>query len=145
MRCCTLRSCLVSHYWSLELTVIGVGLAVGLASLPDVDQPLSRIRHRGPTHTVWFAVLVGLLAGVGSTLVLGSSLAFRFGFVVGTCSILAHLAGDVVTPMGNQPTDPALAETRHFRPVQVEEFADQPRALAARLRDVTRLAGPGDH
>ncbi|WP_049920898.1 metal-dependent hydrolase [Halopiger djelfimassiliensis] len=97
---------LVSHRWSLELAVFGAGLAVGLANLPDVDQPLPQLRHRGPTHTVWFAVLVGLLAGLTSVLVLGSSLAFRFGFVIGTCSILAHLAGDIVTPMGISPLAP---------------------------------------
>lgn len=99
----------ISRYGSLELAVTGAILAVGLANLPDVDQPLPRLRHRGPTHTVWFAVLVGLLAGVGTAFVVGSTpsrFAFSFGFAVGTASILAHLAGDVVTPMGISPFAP---------------------------------------
>lgn len=97
---------LVDHYWSLEVAVLGAGLAVGLANVPDIDQPLPRLSHRGPTHTIWFAVLAGTLAGIGTALVFGSTLGFRFGFVVGTCSILAHLAGDIVTPMGISPFAP---------------------------------------
>ena len=98
---------LVSRHWSLELAVLGAVLAVGLANLPDIDQPLPRIRHRGPTHTLWFALLVGAVAGVGTALVVSTTPgAFRFGFVVGTASVLAHLAGDVVTPMGISPLAP---------------------------------------
>lgn len=98
---------LASRYWSLELAVLGAVLAVGLANLPDIDQPLPWVRHRGPTHTIWFAVLVGLLAGIGTGSVVDSTpVAFQFGFAVGTCSILAHLAGDIVTPMGISPFAP---------------------------------------
>ncbi|WP_339105642.1 metal-dependent hydrolase [Haloterrigena salinisoli] len=97
----------VSRVWSLEMALLGAVLAVGLANLPDIDQPLPRIPHRGPTHTIWFALLVGLLAGVATAQVARSTpLAFRFGFVVGTGSIVAHLAGDVVTPMGISPFAP---------------------------------------
>ncbi|QLK26406.1 metal-dependent hydrolase [Natrinema zhouii] len=98
---------LVSHVWSLELALIGALVAVGVANLPDIDQPLPRLRHRGPTHTVWFAVLVGLVAGIATAIIVPSTPdAFAFGFVVGTCGILAHLAGDVVTPMGISPFAP---------------------------------------
>ncbi|WP_306060649.1 metal-dependent hydrolase [Natronococcus wangiae] len=98
---------LVTHYWSLELAVLGAALAVGLANLPDIDEPVPRIHHRGPTHTVWFAAFVGLLAGLCTALVARSApFAFHFGFAVGTGSIIAHLAGDVVTPMGISPFAP---------------------------------------
>lgn len=98
---------LVTSRWSLELALLGALLAVGVANLPDLDQPLPRIRHRGPTHTVWFAVVVGLIAGSG-LIVVGPSIpqAFQFGFVIGTGGIIAHLAGDVVTPMGITPFAP---------------------------------------
>jgi inner membrane protein len=100
---------LVSDGWSLELALVGAALAVGTATLPDVDRPLPRVRHRGPTHTVWFALLVGLVAGAGTALVLPATpAAFRFGVVVGTCGVLAHLAGDVVTPMGISPLAPVV-------------------------------------
>ncbi|MFC4438626.1 MULTISPECIES: metal-dependent hydrolase [Natrialbaceae] len=98
---------LVSRYWSLEIALVGAVIAVGIANLPDIDQFLPRLPHRGPTHTVWFAALVGLLAGGGTALAARSTpQAFQFGFVVGTCSVLAHLAGDVVTPMGISPFAP---------------------------------------
>ncbi|NKE37934.1 metal-dependent hydrolase [Natronococcus sp. JC468] len=98
---------LASHYWSPEGAVLGAGLALGLANLPDIDESISRLRHRGPTHTLWFAVLVGLLAGAGTALVLPATPgALPFGFVVGTASVLAHLAGDIVTPMGISPLAP---------------------------------------
>ena len=98
---------LVSVAGSLELALVGALVAVGVANVPDLDQPLPRIRHRGPTHTVWFAVLVGLVAGLGTALLVPAMpVAFRFGFVVGTGAILAHLAGDVVTPMGISPFAP---------------------------------------
>lgn len=98
---------LVSGRWSLEMALLGALIAVGVANVPDLDQPLPRIRHRGPTHTVWFAVLVGLVAGAGTALLVPTTPhAFSFGFAVGTCGILAHLAGDVVTPMGISPFAP---------------------------------------
>src|SRR6056297_2085442 len=98
---------LVSDGWSLELALVGALVAVGVANIPDLDQPLPRLRHRGPTHTVWFAILVGLVAGIGTELLVpGVPVAFAFGVVVGTGGILAHLAGDIVTPMGITPFAP---------------------------------------
>ncbi|WP_265110537.1 metal-dependent hydrolase [Halosolutus halophilus] len=105
---------LVSDRWSLALAVWGALLAVTTANVPDVDEAIERVDHRGPTHTVWFALVTGLIAGSGTALLVGSSPAFgvgsgfgfRFGFVVGTCGIVAHLAGDVVTPMGISPFEP---------------------------------------
>ncbi|SEV88516.1 Membrane-bound metal-dependent hydrolase YbcI, DUF457 family [Natrinema salifodinae] len=105
---------LVTARWSLALALWGAALAIVTATLPDVDQAIARIDHRGPTHTVWFACLVGLVAGAGTVLVahsgqafdVGASAGFGFGFAVGTGGILAHLAGDVVTPMGISPLAP---------------------------------------
>ncbi|ELY83941.1 metal-dependent hydrolase [Natrinema gari] len=102
----------ISTGYSLEMALWGAVLALAAATLPDFDQGLPWIDHRGPTHTVWFALLVGLGAGVGTVLVAhtgfgsGGWFGFGFGFVVGTCGILAHLAGDIVTPMGISPFAP---------------------------------------
>ncbi|QCS42621.1 metal-dependent hydrolase [Natrinema versiforme] len=103
---------LVSAFYSLELALWGAVLALAAANLPDIDQNVERIDHRGPTHTVWFALLFGSVAGIGTVFVARSSFGadggfgFGFGFVVGTCGILAHLAGDIVTPMGISPFAP---------------------------------------
>jgi inner membrane protein len=94
--------------------VVGVVVLVLLASAPDVDLFLAGIQHRGITHTVWAAL------GLGSTLAVGGGhLARRwvttddtsFTFAVGTVSVLTHLAGDVITPMGIRPLYPFVSTT----------------------------------
>lgn len=96
-----------SEYWSLRLALVGAVVALGVATLPDFDDPLPWIEHRGPTHTIWFATVVGVVAGLGTALAVpGTSVAFAFGAAVGTAGVLAHLAGDVVTPMGISPFAP---------------------------------------
>ncbi|WP_254544456.1 metal-dependent hydrolase [Halomarina pelagica] len=82
----------------------GVGV-VSLASLPDVDLRLPLVGHRGVTHTLAFALLVGLLLGAGGA-ALGDALGIAtpdLGFVgafVGLFGVCAHLAADTLTPMG---------------------------------------------
>lgn len=91
------------------LAYLGGAAMVGLAMLPDLDQRVPFLDHRGPTHTVLFALLVG--AGMGALAVLAGrnqgSMATAgvasFAFAVGTLSVLAHLAADVLTPMGIRP------------------------------------------
>ncbi|ELY96077.1 metal-dependent hydrolase [Natrialba taiwanensis] len=98
---------LVARTWSLELAILGAVIAIAVANLPDIDQPLPWLHHRGPTHTLWFAILIGIVAGIGTALVVSPTRSvFMFGCVVGTASILAHLAGDIVTPMGLTPLSP---------------------------------------
>lgn len=90
--------------------VVGAAM-VGLATLPDVDHSVPGLSHRGPTHSLVFAALVGgvfaavgeVLAGAGvvdatAVAVVGS--VPLFGFLVGFLAVLAHLLGDVITPMG---------------------------------------------
>ncbi len=99
-----------------ELALLGGGLAVVAATLPDADHQLP-IPHRGPTHTLAFAVAVGLLAAVLAALALattgvargvpGWTPAFVGGVV--TLSLCSHIAGDVITPMGIQPFRPLSA------------------------------------
>jgi len=94
----------------------GVGM-YWLASLPDCDHRLPLVSHRGATHTVGFAVLIGsVLGGVGW--VLGGRIGgldpvalALFGFVIGALSVLTHLLGDVLTPMGITPFWPLWSRT----------------------------------
>lgn len=92
-----------------DLAVLGELCMVSLATLPDTDHQIPFVSHRGPTHTVGFALLVGLAVGTVGWVVSGqpavattSELAV-FGFAVGTLAIVAHLLGDVLTPMGITP------------------------------------------
>ena len=104
-----------------QLGVLGLVVVVGLATLPDQDQRIPGVKHRGITHTVWFAVSVGsaiAVAGgyVGSVLSDGSIRAIvvgvLFGFFVGAISILSHIAADALTPMGVTPFSPV--DDRHY-------------------------------
>lgn len=97
---------------SPPLAVVGGAGTLALATLPDVDHRLPGISHRGLTHTVWFALAVGVaVGGVGAALGagrgVGSGVAVGlFGFVVGTLAILSHLGADALTPMGITPFSP---------------------------------------
>jgi len=88
-----------------DLAVVGGAAMLWLSMLPDWDHRLPVISHRGPTHTLAFALLVGAVgagAGVGLTSVLGDGRAtlVPFGFAIGTLAILAHLLADALTPAG---------------------------------------------
>jgi inner membrane protein len=87
--------------WSLGAAVIAF-----IGVWPDVDSAIGLV-HRGPTHTLWAALLAGvvlaLLAGTLDPRHTG------FGFGVGALGTLCHLAGDVITPMGIRPLEPFFA------------------------------------
>ena len=90
----------------------GGGLVVSFTRIPDIDTELDFLIHRGVTHTMWFAVGVGLFC----VLVVANSLRKRprreavlgagWAFFLGTLSIVAHLIGDVITPWGVMPLYP---------------------------------------
>lgn len=107
-------------------------LALLCTTLPDIDlkfqtkstilhrTPVIRrfvpnIRHRGITHTIWFAMFIGTLsAGVSTGLLYWNEvivflpetqfivLSFGLGFV----SVLFHVVGDMITPRGINPIHP---------------------------------------
>lgn len=92
-----------------QAAFVGAIVAGGLAMLPDVDMRIPFVRHRGPTHTVWFALAVGLVLGVlgglrgvqtGPLSALGD---FAFGFLVGALTVASHVAADALTPAGVRP------------------------------------------
>lgn len=100
----------------LEFAVIGGAIAGGLASVPDLDMRVPLISHRGPTHTVWFAILIGTLLGIIGAIAglrygaLGAIGLFVFAFLVGALSIASHIAADALTPMGIRPFTPWRAD-----------------------------------
>ncbi|MDZ5811036.1 metal-dependent hydrolase [Halorubrum sp. AD140] len=100
------------------LTLLGGGLSVAVATLPDVDQQLPG-PHRGPTHTLAFAFAAGLLAGVLAAVALAGGAGHAIpgwtpAFVGGTVtlSLCSHIAGDAITPMGIRPFRPL--STAHY-------------------------------
>ncbi|MFB6069321.1 MAG: metal-dependent hydrolase [Halobacterium sp.] len=89
-----------------RLAVGGGAVMLWLAMLPDVDVEVPGLSHRGPTHTLAFAGLVGLaFGGAGFAVGTGLGLADRaglaaFGFGIGALTVVAHLVADALTPMG---------------------------------------------
>lgn len=81
---------------------------------PDMDGDFSFIPHREITHTVWFAVLVGL----GCALIILAEGLYRgrdrtdltwpvtWAFSLGTLSGLTHLFADMLNPWGVMPFYP---------------------------------------
>lgn len=85
-------------------------LTISLTLLPNIDTLLP-IAHRGPTHTLQFALLVGLVVGAaaGERAIRRGSPVFEhaaWGAFAGSYAILVHLAADVLTPMGIRPFAP---------------------------------------
>ena len=90
----------------------GTAVAVGLAMVPDWDQKVPGLAHRGPTHSVAFAGVVAAVLAVVSTAIawaspkLGPLVALGAGLYVGAVggvTILSHIAADALTPMGVKP------------------------------------------
>ncbi|ERH06477.1 MAG: putative membrane-bound metal-dependent hydrolase [Halonotius sp. J07HN4] len=107
-------------YW---LTTVGnpeAALVTGvimcwLAMLPDIDHRLPVITHRGVTHSLLFAGVVGSVFGaVGAVLTdafgvagvdvsmfgVGGADLGTSGVVLGVLTVGAHLLGDALTPAG---------------------------------------------
>ena len=112
---------------TFPLVIAGTVLISSFCMLPDIDQRLPLIKHRGITHTIWFAALVGAVLGVGafflaqtaghsvfgqwiqSERIWGSPLAIGVRWFFGTTGvvvIVAHLFGDWITKMGIRPYRP---------------------------------------
>lgn len=117
---------LVSLFASVELAIIGALLFVGTSSLPDFDRhfdnnmnsnrsdlwTLVPIKHRGFTHTVWFAGIMGI-GGAAIAVAMAPMAASQpielvmvFGFATAFFGILGHILGDAMTPMGVRPFSP---------------------------------------
>ena len=91
-----------------DLAAVTGGVMVWLAMLPDLDHRVPGIPHRGPTHSLAFAALVGGVfaaagAALGSAAGVGSVAGVTLpvvGFAIGALAVLAHLLGDALTPAG---------------------------------------------
>jgi len=114
------------------IPVIITGTLIG-GNLPDMDTKTWIVKHRGFTHTIWFAGLAGGIATItlvmmyqyipieqynivpNSLYLIGS---FLFGLSV-TYGVLTHLLGDMITPRGIRPLDPI--SPREFIPITISD------------------------
>lgn len=116
---------LVDLVWPVAL-LTDTDVSFSFAMIPDLDMRVSFVNHRGITHTVWFAGVTGVVTaaltyGVGwyvasefPEVLAGETVAVGTLFMggVGVFSVLTHLLGDVLTPMGIRPFAP-LSESRY--------------------------------
>lgn len=118
-----------------RLAVVGGVVAAACATLPDADELLPGVDHRGPTHTLWFALGLGALVGsVGSfaATATGSRDAVAAGAVAGSAgflSVASHVGADSLTPMGIRPFAPLRDDDYGFDVV----YSKNPRGNYAML------------
>lgn len=92
-----------------ELAVLGGVGMIALATLPDCDHQLPVIAHRGPTHSIVFALALGAVLGAagvafgGAVAGVSATTMGAFAFGIGALAVLSHLAADSITPMGIRP------------------------------------------
>lgn len=97
---------------SIEAGAIVAAAVASTATIPDLDMKVPFVKHRGITHTVWFALAVGAVFGaVGAILgvrsgVLGAALFGGLAFLFGALTVVSHLLADALTPMGIEPFAP---------------------------------------
>ena len=102
----------VAAVGGLEVGIIGAVVVGSLASTPDLDMRVPFIKHRGITHTVWFALVIGVVMAIVGGIVglsMGPLWLFVFailGGILGILTILSHIVADALTPMGVQPYKP---------------------------------------
>ncbi len=113
---------LLAFVGGLSAAIVGFVAAAALASLPDQDLRVPFIKHRGITHTVWFALVTGLvlgafgaLIGAQQGLILGLALGV-LGFLTGCLTIISHIAADAITPMGVRPLAP-MSSKKIVKPI----------------------------
>lgn len=150
------------------VALVGAFVCLALSMGPDVDHQIPLLEHRGPTHTLGFALLVGAgLAWITATLLdaavpmvgLESSIpadgllpsigigVVEFAFVVGALSIVSHLFADALTPMGIRPFWPvsgrhySLSVTKAANPVANYALFTVGTAVALAGASVVVLAG----
>jgi inner membrane protein len=95
-------------------SAVGLSVLVLFATAPDVDLFVAGLAHRGVTHTVWAALALGTVFTLSTRVVRygrQDSSAARFAFALGTASVLIHLVGDALTPMGIRPLHPLVGTT----------------------------------
>lgn len=135
------------------VAIFGAIIVFVTEPIPDRDMNIPFLKHRGFSHTIGFALLVGAILGVigffigdRAFVIVGEALSnpgvgdlgreviaarnavdetalAGYTFAFATFGILAHLVGDVLTPMGIRPLWPlssrsfSLSLTRAKNPI----------------------------
>lgn len=102
---------------SEQFALLGAAAMVALSTVPDWDHRIPLVSHRGVTHTLLFAAVVGgagWITGLYAARVLvpGVSAAVAaYAAFLGALSIVVHVAADALTPAGVRPFWPLWGRT----------------------------------
>lgn len=106
----------IMYFYSMNLALLFLFVSAAIAPLPDIDKKLEsitdkrdlkifgyeiNIEHRGSTHSVYFALILGIALASFSLLING--LDYRYSLVLffaGFLAITFHTIGDIFTPTG---------------------------------------------
>ncbi len=104
--------------------LLGLAIIAFSSTIPDIDMQLKNwtpIKHRGITHTVPFAVFIGLFSaafafpfawyshqtlGVIFPTMMDVYIFTGFSIFLGFYGTVSHFFGDMITPMGLRPLKP---------------------------------------
>jgi len=104
----------------LYTIVLLISGALTGSNLPDLDATSKLVKHRGFTHTVWFAMITSVIGAAALFVIIQyipieSVIEFNqadrilaagiFGVSIGI-GVLTHLLGDMITPRGIKPFHP---------------------------------------
>jgi inner membrane protein len=100
------------------LALLGGFVVLGLATLPDIDQRLPGIPHRGPTHSLLFVAVASFALGRATNWLnlpavqpFATVPAVEFGLLLGVVGLGSHLLADMITPAGLNLLWPVPFET----------------------------------
>lgn len=90
--------------------LIIIVMSATLSALPDLDLKWQRqgvnIRHRGPTHSILFAVIAGIAFGMLFWYANRTLTWAGMGFLSGFMGVVSHLIGDMFTHHAFKPLWP---------------------------------------
>ncbi|MBD3206616.1 hypothetical protein GF319_09785 [Candidatus Bathyarchaeota archaeon] len=90
--------------------LIMIVLASAFSALPDIDLEWQRkgypVHHRGITHSILFAIIIGVIFGYVFWLANKTFLWAGMGFVSGFMAVVSHMVGDTFTYMKFKPFYP---------------------------------------
>lgn len=99
-------------WWEGAVIILGSGF---LASIPDIDIRLRRIgvRHRGFTHTVWFALILAVLTYVGLDYLVKEGwrppISPLTASITVALAVLTHIAADAFNYQKVRPLEPIIS------------------------------------
>ncbi len=116
-----------------EIGILGLVFTLFGVGLPDGDTKLRIVKHRGFTHTIWFAFLVsfasmGFIAtvpevfGITTFATIGVTEIVIGGLFAGY-GVISHLVGDLITPHGIRPLHPVFPREKINYEVSDRKFS----------------------